>query len=169
MEKSIISVKKLCLFFSPKIAFFLVINIVLVQNWIFTHFWNSNKCVFAILKMSKNVFLHFWKCQNMYLCIFGMDFFGNFNSLCDDVFLLNGVFFEELLRRLAPLIFSFTGVLKVMDDNDSESDMVRNFWKFCAASSAFSCIGDNAWSIELWDIWSSKDFIGVFLGVFNKL
>ena len=72
---------------------------------------------------------------------------GEFGTICDDdddVFLLNGVFFEELLRRLAPLIFSFTGVLKVMDDNDSESDMVRNFWKFCAASSAFSCIGDNA-------------------------
>ena len=65
VEKSIISVQKSYLFFSPKIAFFIVLNIFLVQKWIFTHFWNSKKCVFVLLKMSKSVFLYFWKYKKM--------------------------------------------------------------------------------------------------------
>ena len=32
-----------------------------MQKWIFSYFWNIKKCVFALFKMSKNVFLCFWK------------------------------------------------------------------------------------------------------------
>ena len=38
-------------FFSPKIAFLVVLNFVLVQKMIFCHFWNSKKCVFVLLKL----------------------------------------------------------------------------------------------------------------------
>ena len=38
-------------FFSPKIAFLVVLNFFLVQKWIFCHFWNSKKCVYVLLKL----------------------------------------------------------------------------------------------------------------------
>ena len=70
-----------------------------MQKWIFCHFWNSKKCVFVLLKVSKNLILYFWK----------WIFFWNFNSLCEvetaemlTVDEVNGVFSRNFLLELLP-------------------------------------------------------------------
>ena len=73
-----------------------------MQKWIFSHFWNSKKCVFVLFKMSKNVFLYLWKCQKMQVFFPAkMGFIWNFNSLCSAMVVLLA---DELIRCIPLLL-----------------------------------------------------------------